>query len=530
MTALALVSPASLFDSGESLKSDLAGLIHGYLVDRGTIERVAEAMADPSTATVLPYFVDGNNLSDSLPSESVARRLFELDGAVAALDANYWQRAFELTDVWEAMPQARRDEWRKQIDARECLPFEPDAVVSTLQGLLAMRYQFFGEKVDGCFRALSGEHVTNRPQGFSKRMIFAGILCLTCGNQDWWTADYRRVGHLLDLRAVLARFMGREAPGYASTEAVIKHARHNVGEWLDCDGGAFRIRVYKKGTAHVEVHPDLAWRLNEVLASLHPRAVASEFRQPPKRRPSRKLFSHVLSSSIVDALASLKPSRATARNVGEVAGWEVFTDRLDKPLRRAVEDVLSELGGVPCPLGRSFDFDPSDVLADVVVLGVMPDRRAYQFYPTPREIVDLVIEAADLREGLTCLEPSAGFGALARRLPVESTTCVEISLLHSRALEREGYLVVCGDFLATAGGLGSFDRVVMNPPFAGGQARAHVEAAAELVADGGRLVAVLPASLADNLTLPGFGLTWSEPIHGAFAGASVSVVVLTAAR
>ena len=39
----------------------------------------------------------------------------------------------------------------------------------------------------------------------------------------------------------------------------------------------------QKGTAHFEIHPDMAWKLNCVLASMHPMAIPAEFRQKPKQ-------------------------------------------------------------------------------------------------------------------------------------------------------------------------------------------------------------------------------------------------------
>lgn len=66
----------------------------------------------------------------------------------------------------------------------------------------------------------------------------------------------------------------------------------------------------------------------------------------------------------------------------------------------------------------------------------------------------------------------------------------------------------------------------MNPPFAGGRAQMHVEAAARLLSPGGRLVAVLPASMRGKDLLPGFDHHWSSVFENEFAGTSVAVVIL----
>jgi 16S rRNA G1207 methylase RsmC len=75
-----------------------------------------------------------------------------------------------------------------------------------------------------------------------------------------------------------------------------------------------------------------------------------------------------------------------------------------------------------------------------------------------------------------------------------------------------------------------WDRIVMNPPFSDGRAQAHIEAAAQLLAPGGRLVAVLPAGVRGKEVLPGLRHEWSGPHHNAFAGTSVSVAILVATR
>lgn len=50
---------------------------------------------------------------------------------------------------------------------------------------------------------------------------------------------------------------------------------------------AFGIRVHKKGTAHIEIHPNLAWRLNLILAILYPQAIPPEHRRKPRRRAQK---------------------------------------------------------------------------------------------------------------------------------------------------------------------------------------------------------------------------------------------------
>src|SRR5574340_1280662 len=160
----------------------------------------------------------------------------------------------------------------------------------------------------------------------------------------------------------------------------------------------------------------------------------------------------------------------------------------------------------------------------LIALYVWAQRRRARF----------AVELAEIGPGDTCLEPSAGIGGIADFLPAERTRCVEISDLHCKVLQAKGYDVVRENFIDWAHiewckGT-RFDRVVMNPPFSENRAQAHLEAAASLVKSGGRLVAILPASMCGKALLPGWAHAWSQVYSGEFAGTGVSVSILTAER
>ncbi|UYW75839.1 hypothetical protein OFY05_23355 (plasmid) [Pseudocitrobacter faecalis] len=35
---------------------------------------------------------------------------------------------------------------------------------------------------------------------------------------------------------------------------------------MNVDGNLMRVKMFKNGSVHFEIHPDVAWKLNEVLA------------------------------------------------------------------------------------------------------------------------------------------------------------------------------------------------------------------------------------------------------------------------
>lgn len=486
-------------------------------------------------AGAMAYVLDGNRSQDRYPP-SVAS-LFCDSGkvsAIANLDAAYWSKAMHMTDVLNAMPQKRRDEWNESITKQTCPAFEEDTVRSTFTQLLAMRSQFLAERVDGIFRGLSGEHVTNSPAAFGKRMIVGYVL------NDSWYSNSSKCGLINDLRCVIAKFMGRDDPGYSASEGLINTLKGRWGEWVQVDGGALKIRLYKKGTAHIEVHPDMAWRLNATLAALYPLAIPPEFRTKPKRKPKEvELIQRPLPFAVIEVLASMKQA---TRAIKQDGNWrqpfrhEKVTNALkydhykaDKHTVAEAATVLESIGGVKSSEGWwQFDYHPGDVIAGIVASGCIPDQKAHQFYPTPASLAQRVIELAEIDDSHFCLEPSAGTGAIADLMPMGpmGTTCIEVSALRCAILEAKGHHVINVDFLNTRDAM--FDRICMNPPFDQGRWKAHVEHAASVLRPGGRIVAILPSGARNSAVLPGFDLTWHGPFDNQFPGASVSVVILVA--
>lgn len=520
-------------------------LLAEYRARRQQVDQL-HALMGGEFGNVVHYFIEGNAGDERTHRTLYCDKLFGLDGAVHALDAAYWSKALSLTDVYDYMPQARRNAWNEQIrnpagkrtrwrrnDEAEKWEVEPlpafteEAVKPTITGLLAMRSQFFAERVDGVFRGLSRSHVTNIPEGFSKRMIIEYVF-------SYGSVQHEKAGLINDLRCVIAKFMGRDEPKYAATEPLLRAMARATGEWNWVDGGALRVRVYKKGTAHVEVHPDMAWRLNCVLAQLHPLAIPSEFRARPKAKSKDfKPLARPLPFSVLEVIAAGDFGRYGANSRTLVLNAAVAADAGAEALEEA-RRVLQSIGGVAQAgdKGRQrfeFDYDAAPVVRELCITGCVPDVVSHQFYPTPRRLAVMAAELAQIGEADSVLEPSAGQGDLAAALPPARTVCVELSSLHCAVLKARGLQTVQADFLEwseeTWARNGRFDRIVMNPPFSEGRAQAHLDAAARLLAPGGRLVAILPATMRNKQALPGLAAQWSPVFEREFVDCSASVVI-----
>lgn len=510
----------------------ISSIVAQYDGTRRRIEQIAETVTG-EVAGAMHYFLEGNGRDSRYGMPSV-EQLFDICGAVSALNSAYWSKAMQLTDVLNYMPQARRDEWHKQITDKTCPEFDEETVRNTLTGLLNMRSQFLAERVDGIFRGLSGEHVTNSPAAFGKRMIVAYVL------NDSWSASYGKCGLINDLRCVIAKFMGRDEPNYSASHGLINALKGRWGEWVTVDGGALRIRLYKKGTAHIEVHPDMAWRLNATLAAMHPTAIPPEFRTKPKRNTKEiQLIQRPLPFAVISILAAMKQAVRTVKqdNIRNPFRYERVKNAMqfgdyggssDKHVIAEVRRVLESIGGVKSDEGWwQFEYDPADVIDTIVASGCIPDDKAHQFYPTPESLASRAVDLAEIGPEDECIEPSAGTGMLADLMPKGRTLCVEISELRCKVLAAKGHVVSRADFL-TMPALPKFDRIVMNPPFDRGQWRAHVEHAMDVLKPSGRLVAILPSGARGSLAIPGFSIQWHGPFDNQFNGTSVSVVMLVA--
>lgn len=489
-----------------AISTPLDTLFGQYAMARKQIEELSAAIAKSS---VICYFFESKRGRHYMsPGE-----IFIETDAVKALDADFWMRAIALTDVLKVMPAKKRNEWNESIRNFTVPAFEEETVRATIVDLLNSRTRFFAEKVDGIFQSLSRMHVTNSPEGFSKKMIVNHML------NAYGSFDCQRVEYLHDLRSVIASFMGQEISNSSTSD--ITRTIKPTGEWHILDGGAIRLKVYKVGTAHIQVHPDIAWRLNQMLAFLYPAAIPSSFRSKPPKFKEFALYSEVIPERVSRQLWSVLESLRRSKDHRTVS---LFAETYS--YRKELEHILTMVGGVEIsPKQWTFDYQPHEVLMEIMRSRMIPDQQLHQFYPTPAEMAREVVDLAEIGDGDSVLEPSCGAMAIGRLLPVERTQCVEISSLHCKVAAALGYAVHEGDFLQWEPGR-KWDRICMNPPFSKGRAEAHLVKAISLLAPGGKITAVLPASLKGKVFDPGFEHSWSSLRSDEFKDAAVTVVIL----
>ena len=157
-----------------------------------------------------------------------------------------------------------------------------------------------------------------------------------------------------------------------------------------------------------------------------------------------------------------------------------------------------------------------------------------------------MVEKAGELAGCRILEPSAGTGNLIRAAVNNATgfdccrivaveknlSCVSIlqqlrqSFLYAN---EENFQVVDGDFLEQNGNLGTFHKILMNPPFERGSDITHILHARKFLKPGGRLVAICANGPRQNETLKPLADSWEPLPEGTFSeqGTHVRTVMLT---
>ena len=112
----------------------------------------------------------------------------------------------------------------------------------------------------------------------------------------------------------------------------------------------------------------------------------------------------------------------------------------------------------------------------------------------------------------------------------ESVVAVELNRKLADKLEQDFPLtkVYCGDFLEQNDNLGTFDRIIMNPPFENGVDIKHIKHAATMLRPGGKLVAICAGGPRQQKEHEPLATAWEQLPQGTFtnSGTQVNTVLL----
>lgn len=126
-------------------------------------------------------------------------------------------------------------------------------------------------------------------------------------------------------------------------------------------------------------------------------------------------------------------------------------------------------------------------------------KKEYQFFPTPKEIVQQMIDMVDWHSVESCLEPSFGTGNILKELPLMTDVTVYGCELNTDMFNDtikdigslENVKLFNIDFLDFNENV---DVCIANPPFTKFQSIKHFNHMVELLNPNGQLVCILPSS------------------------------------
>ena len=208
-----------------------------------------------------------------------------------------------------------------------------------------------------------------------------------------------------------------------------------------------------------------------------------------------------------------------------------------------VKKCLLTTGGKYKKCGFEFGEDAQAVKDRLVGGEAIDDKKKYQFFATPTELAEMMVDMANVTKVDHVLEPSAGQGAIAdvicKNTSHADITLVELMPQNVKALERKGYEVIEADFLTLKDedDFGIFDVIIANPPFTKNQDIDHIRHMFSLLNEGGTIVSLASKSwtfgqqkkqVAFREWLDEIGAEITEVPAGAFkeSGTNIAAVII----
>lgn len=173
--------------------------------------------------------------------------------------------------------------------------------------------------------------------------------------------------------------------------------------------------------------------------------------------------------------------------------------QLDRKLYQDVAKALNLIGGTwkgGKIMGFVFNEPPADLLAQIAKGTKANIQKEYQFFGTPDNRADIMVQIADIQEYDMVLEPEAGQGAIIkaihRKHPGHLVHYCELMELNRSVLAKLSNVQYITDNFLKLGRsevtTGVFHKIIANPPFSKNQDITHIMQMWDCLAPGGRIV------------------------------------------
>jgi len=198
--------------------------------------------------------------------------------------------------------------------------------------------------------------------------------------------------------------------------------------------------------------------------------------------------------------------KLTPEQIRILSEWKIEWNKfylqwqLDRKQYTSINEVLETIGLKWNRKEKSHIFDGEyleDAIQDIIESGecetLKETIKKFQFFPTPREVAEYLVELAELKETDTILEPSAWEWHIAEYIKVPKLTTIELDFSKCEILVKKWFTPINCDFLQFKWEW--WDKIIMNPPFSKSQDVKHILHAYNMLEKWWILVSVASASI-----------------------------------
>ena len=198
--------------------------------------------------------------------------------------------------------------------------------------------------------------------------------------------------------------------------------------------------------------------------------------------------------------------KLTPEQIRILSEWKIEWNKfylqwqLDRKQYTSINEVLETIGLKWNRKEKAHIFDGEmleEAIQDIIESGecetLKETIKKFQFFPTPREVAEYLVELAELKETDTVIEPSAWEWHIAECIKMPLLTTVELDFSKCEILVKKWFTPINCDFLQFKWEW--WDKIIMNPPFSKSQDVKHILHAYNMLEKWWILVSVASSSI-----------------------------------
>lgn len=206
------------------------------------------------------------------------------------------------------------------------------------------------------------------------------------------------------------------------------------------------------------------------------------------------ILNQITTKAQLEILQSFSKSSWTDEDIGRVFTCPNYDDWRSILAKAGINSFTQAKSAITALKQLHDETEPDEVNLQIRQLEQdLIGRKLPGYFPTPKVIVQQMLDLADIGSGQRVLEPSAGKADIAWAIRDAVDVHLDVVELQSclrNILQLKGFNIIGCDFLNDVNGE-QYDRILMNPPFERYQEIQHVQHAFSCLVPNGRLVAII---------------------------------------